>query len=111
MRSACKSAPFSLEGHVEYIPRVARSGFRNLAALRGAVHACLTFMSLGMSPARVYRSAESVMSDRIRFASSSAEPAAKLASFPSREFTHRKRASVPDRRSEGTRFDLNDLYV
>ena len=40
----------SVDGHAEYIPRVSLSGFRNLAALRGAVRASLTLVSAGVSP-------------------------------------------------------------
>ena len=50
MRSACKPALSLVDGHAEYIPRVPRSGFRDLAALRGTARASLTFMSPRMSP-------------------------------------------------------------
>jgi hypothetical protein len=39
MRSACNPALSAQEGQAEYIPSVLRSGFRNLAALRGVVRA------------------------------------------------------------------------
>jgi DNA replication protein DnaC len=42
---------FSLDGHAEYISRVPRSGFRDLAAVGGVLRASLTFVSPDVSPA------------------------------------------------------------
>jgi hypothetical protein len=52
MRSTCKSGTLTPDGHAEYIPRVPRSGFRDLAAVRGVVRAALTVVSPGVSPER-----------------------------------------------------------